>query len=110
MPVAGVVNGGHVRTAVGLRRTVRHLVIVTLRLAMGVRIGRMRRAVAGGDAGRGVARRFPGGAAIAAEERHRHQPEHVERGHERRNHGHDPHRFVCQKGAEQDLVLAEEAG
>lgn len=53
---------------------------------------------------------LPGGAAVRAEERHRHEPEHVERRHERSQDREHPNRLVGKKRAEEDLVLAEESG
>ncbi len=78
-----------------------------MRLPVRVRIGRMRRAVGRRRGNRGVPRRFPRGTAVAAEEGHRHQAEHVERRHERGDHRDHPHGFVRKERTEEDLVFAE---
>ena len=53
---------------------------------------------------------LPGRPAIRPEEGQRHQPEHVERGHERGEDREHPDELVGFECAEEDLVLAEEAG
>ena len=95
--------------AVRLGRAVGHFVIVFVRAAVRVRIGGMRCAMTRRQADVARARHFPCRAAIPAGESHRHQPEHIERRHER---GHDrdrPDGLVREKRAEEDLVLAEES-
>ena len=57
-----------------------------------------------------VAWRAPQRRTLAME-RHEHEAEHVDRGQQRREHAHDPQqRVAAGKRAEQDFVLAEEAG
>ena len=108
VPVAATVP------AMGIMRlggTVRHLVIRLVGLSVRVLIDRMGDPVTCGHDGRRISvGRLPGGPAVAAEERHGHQAEHVERRHQRGHDGENPDRFVAQESAEQDLVLAEEPG
>ena len=44
-----------------------------------------------------------------AEESQKDQPEHVERGHARGDHGQSPEHLVLLEGVSEDLVLAKEA-
>ena len=103
------VTGMRMIMVMRLCRPVRHFMVVLMRLAVRVGIGRMRDAMHRSGVRGGRCRVLPLGPAIRSEKRQRHQPVHVERGHQGGEDGDHPERLVHEERAKENFVLAEEA-